>query len=935
MTCFRKISVCFLTIFLSIFSYDVYSQMSGAYTINQNALASSTNFIDVKSAMDTLNSQGVSGPTIFVLSSGSGPYQGSFTIDSIKGSSATNNVSFIGYGDTLLSDSVYGGNLMIIERADNFTIDGLVFDTRTNGGGSRRAIWMRDHVNNLTIRNSTFILSDTNNVGAAIVQSNSPSISNYQTVCHDLTFENNLILGGGQGFYLTGDSTEKSSNYIFRNNEFINTWDLGRVEYLDGFEFSSNDYSKPDANLSNYYSWGLVVYWTEGQIKVSNNRFHDLWGDISSTAGNSIIQFIECKNQTSSKSLVVNNMFYHLKPDGTYTSIAPILISECEGMGIYHNTFSFESIPLPYLDGFTVFSFGLSNKTSNNIDIRNNLISAPFNGNILNKILYDIGDTNSTVTTDYNVFYHADYRVSWGSYGPYGGNSLANWQNATGFDLNTDTFPPYFRDWKNDDLTPTSFRINNMCLPIPGITKDINGKTRNALNPDPGAIEFDPIGNDVVIMSLSYLNTDSCETGYKQFQLVSYNNGTNDLNSIPLEFVKILGSTMDTLTLQIDSIKSGEYDTLIIDSVQMLGSGLHNFLCFLTSSLDSNRTNNSMSTRLNFISAPPKPVFDDIYWCADSAISIVQYNGPNYIYNWYADSNAVVPFLTGYGKIFNWGFPSDTSFWLTQADLANSCESKGNFLNVLIDDYPDPPVSYDSIVCESDTFTLFIPYDSANFHVWYAFASSTVPIDTADTLTVNGLFFPATRRYAAAKVSLLAKCPSEKVEFEIKSDRFISGRKIYDLGKGLYNFLDESTGAKRKRYWSFGDGNGSANGNVTHQYQANGTYPVYLATSGLCGIDTIRDTITVKGVYIGIEEKRKNDDLVIYPNPTDGDLNIYLTRKREVLSIQLMDGIGKVLEELEYKNTSEIRLEIDQPKGVYFLHMFDGQRSSAYRIIKN
>lgn len=73
---------------------------------------------------------------------------------------------------------------------------------------------------------------------------------------------------------------------------------------------------------------------------------------------------------------------------------------------------------------------------------------------------------------------------------------------------------------------------------------------------------------------------------------------------------------------------------------------------------------------------------------------------------------------------------------------------------------------------------------------------------------------------------------------------------------------------------SFGDGNStSGTGNsAMHSYAANGTYSVTVTVYGEC--DTASTTFSVQVQSIGIEEPTGISALMVYPNPTQGLLNI-------------------------------------------------------------
>lgn len=70
--------------------------------------------------------------------------------------------------------------------------------------------------------------------------------------------------------------------------------------------------------------------------------------------------------------------------------------------------------------------------------------------------------------------------------------------------------------------------------------------------------------------------------------------------------------------------------------------------------------------------------------------------------------------------------------------------------------------------------------------------------------------------------------------------------------------------------WDFGDGNISTDENPSNTYAANGTYDITLTTSNACGSDVVTKTMVFS---VGIEDMGIKGNVVIYPNPVEGELN--------------------------------------------------------------
>ena len=88
---------------------------------------------------------------------------------------------------------------------------------------------------------------------------------------------------------------------------------------------------------------------------------------------------------------------------------------------------------------------------------------------------------------------------------------------------------------------------------------------------------------------------------------------------------------------------------------------------------------------------------------------------------------------------------------------------------------------------------------------------------------------------------------------------------------------------------------------------------------------------------IGIEEDVEINDLNVYPNPSEGDINIEISKGGDY-SLQLIDMTGKVIDKQlsTYNSNERVNLNYDHlPKGVYLLTVNgEGQTKTARVILK-
>lgn len=203
------------------------AQLSGNYTINPAAATGGTNFKTFTDAMNALGKQGVSGPVVFSVSSGT--ITESWTIPVFPGGSTTNTVTIRSVVPGFLKlTKLRGGNTDIITipgGVSNVILDGLVFEQASQGGaifGDSNSPNTLDIVN-VTVMNCTFENglaghAINNNTGYGVIHfSGSKSPVNW--LIHDNQFNLPAI---NYGLYLS----------LFRNSQmFRNRFDLQGTLY--------------------------------------------------------------------------------------------------------------------------------------------------------------------------------------------------------------------------------------------------------------------------------------------------------------------------------------------------------------------------------------------------------------------------------------------------------------------------------------------------------------------------------------------------------------------------------------------------------------------------------------------------------------------------------------------------------------------------------
>ena len=135
-------------------------------------------------------------------------------------------------------------------------------------------------------------------------------------------------------------------------------------------------------------------------------------------------------------------------------------------------------------------------------------------------------------------------------------------------------------------------------------------------------------------------------------------------------------------------------------------------------------------------------------------------------------------------------------------------------------------------------------------------------------------------------------------------------------GNLKYNFLDATVPSPSAWLWDFGDGNTSALQNPQHTYAQAGSYTVSLTVTTECGVDS---TSTVFN-NIDVDENAMTQ-VVFYPNPTEGPLNISSLKSGGEATVEIYSAIGTCLQRSTYADLEEtIVVDLSTlPQGLYTL----------------
>ncbi|MCI5058791.1 MAG: PKD domain-containing protein, partial [Flavobacteriales bacterium] len=153
-----------------------------------------------------------------------------------------------------------------------------------------------------------------------------------------------------------------------------------------------------------------------------------------------------------------------------------------------------------------------------------------------------------------------------------------------------------------------------------------------------------------------------------------------------------------------------------------------------------------------------------------------------------------------------------------------------------------------------------------------------------------------------------------------------------DTGLTFY-FTDLSSSQIASWQWDFGDGNTSTLQNPVHSYPQPGSYVVCLIVSNFCGnADTICDTAVVN-FPVSIDALIK-ENLSIYPNPSDNEINIQGLDILSQYSISILDLKGTLVSSASITTSDLFSINIENlSQGSYILNVENENLNTSKRFL--
>jgi PKD repeat protein len=110
----------------------------------------------------------------------------------------------------------------------------------------------------------------------------------------------------------------------------------------------------------------------------------------------------------------------------------------------------------------------------------------------------------------------------------------------------------------------------------------------------------------------------------------------------------------------------------------------------------------------------------------------------------------------------------------------------------------------------------------------------------------------------------------------------------------------------------------------------NGRYAVKVTQNGCTDTSACYSVTTV-----GILDNTFTNDITVYPNPTNGIVQIDLGETLSGFVVRLNDVYGKLISQSTYHNTKMFELNVSVQPGIYLLTINSGNKKATIRLIKN
>ena len=474
--------------------------MSGEYTIG----GQNPDFPSIDFAVQELRKNGVRADV--VLNMRSGIYNEQIIIPHIPGSSETSTITFIAESgnnsDVTWTSNSGGDYTVLLDSASWIIFENLTITTDEENWSNSIIELQNGARNNLFKGLNIYCLSSIN---PYLIYSpfNLVADNTYNTI-KGCQFRN-----GFEGIHLEGtDFSNPAKGTVIQGNRFENQ--ISSAIYLslqEDFQVGDNEI------MNDAYSEfiGIRIENAYRNFMISENKIDLQESGIG-------IALENCFGEDATESLTINN-FIHV---GGLANAVGIRVQSSDWQKVFNNSVHITSSDL--LNGVGFFS---NANFSSNIEVFNNIFANSGRGFAF---IHRDGNNPSIQSNHNNLYSEGQYICSWFEETV---TDLPAWQERTGLDPNSISQDPQFIT--NSDLHVQAASLNGTAIPLVQVPNDIDGESRNLVNPDIGADEFNLSGDDASIVNL-ISPSKLFNSGISDIQVTLQNNGGNTLNEVVINW---------------------------------------------------------------------------------------------------------------------------------------------------------------------------------------------------------------------------------------------------------------------------------------------------------------------------------------------------------------------------------------------------------------
>ena len=531
--------------------------LSGTYTIGLTG-----DYPDFISAINALDSFGVSGPVVFEAQPGI--YTEQMTLPDVTGSDSISTITFQSQSgnanDVVIEFEAAAGNNWILgfHGIDYCTVQNITFRALSSYPLQWTVLFQNSSNHNRLHNCNIFGQINPNHPDAAVIRSYTDSKDEYNEI------SNNTLVGAYYGIYFEASSTIPEHGNQFLNNQILDYEEYGiACYYQNDLKSNGNCIRQRSSALDNI---PINFYRCNNYLEILNNEIYDFVGN-----DNSGLRVNSCVNNGSVPSIIANNiisinnhtgdqigLYVHnsvnvsicynsvnIIPTGGIVFASSLNINNSEGPYYFHNN----SIVHHGTVGNCLIGYDLTNiYSSNNNLYTNSPALALFHG------------TTYATLTDWQTLYPGDLLSTDGSY--YG----------------------------VDDLHSFSPTLNGMAMPLPYVSFDIDGEPRDTIAPDIGADEYTILQNDVMVHQIYHYGEIPVDVGEDVVIAIIKNIGSSDQLNLAVS-LSITGANTFNAFDTINLLESGEADTIYFNGFSPTATGWNNIQ--VSTPNDDNNLNNS------------------------------------------------------------------------------------------------------------------------------------------------------------------------------------------------------------------------------------------------------------------------------------------------------------------------------------------------------